>query len=830
MQSQDKIAPELSTLLSSVRNRVRRFVLVDSLLAIIGLVTGVFWLGFLIDQTPVRFGGTEMPRLARILFFSTGIGCLAWLTGKLLIGRLLRPLPDASLALLIERLYPELGGRLTTAVELLGSERKIDDHSQSLLAKVHQQAATLVAKVEPSRLFRRETLIRKGFLAGPLSVATVAFLVFDPSSFALAAKRLTLLSDAPWPRRADIEMVGIELPTITASDDDSDQTELIPFDQKLVRLPIGSSSSLRLRANAIDAELPSVCTVYYETDSGSTGQSNMRRVGRVVDGYQHFVLDGPPLTDLSESVVLSVRGLDDRLDDYRIQAVVPPSISAATVAVKFPAYLKSSEPDQTDWNRDYQTGIRVEEGSDVEVQIISTTPLGSIDLWIQGGSNREGILGSTPQQTEPDPLDSDQINTAVQSESSVHSDSLSLESMRISEDGLTATLTLPKLMSPTTISIVPRDVDNISAQSPYRYLIGVIKDEPPEIKLGLQGIGTAVTANAKIPIQSRIQDDYGAYRSAITLVLQDEATENKVVQGTPDLEVESQPNQLLSETNLDIPDGSGATETDADLRELVAQKQLPEIAPGMRIDIIGETSDRYDLGIDHTTRTEVIRLPIVTPETLLAFLERRELSLRARLEQTLDESRTLRDNLSEFAAPPTNAPLTDEPRSNANAEGSVTLDQPDRETQVRRLRIQQARLQSEKTREELAGIATSIDDILLEMQNNRVDSVDRQNRLGTGVRDPIQNVISGTLQELQQQVAKLDNSAANQSLLADESRIAVAQCEQLILDLTAILDKMLDLESYNEILDLVRGLIEDQNELMEDTKSERKKKVLDLFK
>ncbi|MBL6724778.1 MAG: polyketide synthase, partial [Rubripirellula sp.] len=212
MQSQDKIAPELSTLLSSVRNRVRRFVLVDSLLAITGLVTGVFWLGFLIDQTPVRFGGTEMPRLARILFFSTGIGCLAWLTGKLLIGRLLRPLPDASLALLIERLYPELGGRLTTAVELLGSERKIDDHSQSLLAKVHQQAATLVAKVEPSRLFRRETLIRKGFLAGPLSVATVAFLVFDPSSFALAAKRLTLLSDAPWPRRADIEMVGIELP------------------------------------------------------------------------------------------------------------------------------------------------------------------------------------------------------------------------------------------------------------------------------------------------------------------------------------------------------------------------------------------------------------------------------------------------------------------------------------------------------------------------------------------------------------------------------------------------------------------------------------------
>ena len=59
---------------------------------------------------------------------------------------------------------------------------------------------------------------------------------------------------------------------------------------------------------------------------------------------------------------------------------------------------------------------------------------------------------------------------------------------------------------------------------------------------------------------------------------------------------------------------------------------------------------------------------------------------------------------------------------------------------------------------------------------------------------------------------------------------AVSKCEDLILELTAILDKMLDLESYNEILDLVRGLIDDQTELMEDTKSERKKKVLDLFK
>ncbi len=51
----------------------------------------------------------------------------------------------------------------------------------------------------------------------------------------------------------------------------------------------------------------------YRTDTGTRGQSNMRRVGRVIDGYQSFILDGPPLSGLSESLVLDVRGLDDRL-------------------------------------------------------------------------------------------------------------------------------------------------------------------------------------------------------------------------------------------------------------------------------------------------------------------------------------------------------------------------------------------------------------------------------------------------------------------------------------------------------------------------------------
>jgi hypothetical protein len=40
---------------------------------------------------------------------------------------------------------------------------------------------------------------------------------------------------------------------------------------------------------------------------------------------------------------------------------------------------------------------------------------------------------------------------------------------------------------------------------------------------------------------------------------------------------------------------------------------------------------------------------------------------------------------------------------------------------------------------------------------------------------------------------------------------------------------MLDLESYNEILDMVRELIDNQDDLIDETKKEQKRRVLDLF-
>ncbi len=373
--------------------------------------------------------------------------------------------------------------------------------------------------------------------------------------------------------------------------------------------------------------------------------------------------------------------------------------------------------------------------------------------------------------------------------------------MVYSDDRRQVQLTLADFDAATTINLVPRDTDGISAQAPYRYFLGVVLDEPPELQIRLRGIGSAVTPIARIPVEAIATDDYGVEQLLISV-----STSRSSRQPI---------GQRFTSLNRD-----GEAETELDLRDLVADGKLPELKPGGAINLIGEATDRYDLGSQHVTRSEVFRLQVVGPDELLALMERRELALRARLEQTIDETRNLRDTLD----------LLRRRGFDQDAERCRSSEtEQTRQQQVRRLRVQQSGLQASKTAEELSGIAASLDDILQEMVNNRVDSVDRRERIGTGVRDPLRQIVEEPLQRLRDQILEIENSVADLPKAVQNTAQAVETAEDVLLRLTAVLDKMLDLESYNEILDMVRELIGDQNDLLEETKTERKKRVLRLF-
>ncbi|GAA5506240.1 polyketide synthase [Novipirellula caenicola] len=789
MGTQLSLDPKLRQLIDSLRQRIRRYVVIDSLLAIVSVVLAAFWIGLALDYGPVLMGGTEMPPLARLILLIVVAVIVVLIVGRLLIGRLRRPLPDDSLALLLERQHPHLGGRLVTTIQLNQSGRVYDSHAEELLKQVHLQATQAVDNVDTSRVFSWQPIVRKSMIVAPLLLASLILLIFSPAAFGRAAGRLTLLSNDPWPRRAKLEMVGVELPVITATDEEALAPELVEFEDHVIRLPRGSSGTLRIRAKADDAEVPVVCTVYYRSDDGTRGQSNMRRIGRVVDGYQSFVLDGPPLEGLSDSISLSVRGLDARLDDFRIEAVTPPAITKMNVSVRYPEYLRPDGASEFDLQTNYQAGLRLREGSDVVLTATSSVPLGDTDVVLRNDAGEFERVELIP-----------------------------------SEDRRQGQIVLDNFTASTAVRIVPRDQQGISAQSPYRYFFGVVTDEAPEVQMRLKGIGTAVTAIAKIPLEVVAKDDYGIESLTVSVTQSDDQEQA----GTPDANGANQekaPSDSAADdaNGVDLPlkwDRDGNANTEIDLRDLVAEQRLAALVPGGVIHVLAEARDAYDLGQSHLTRSELYRLEIVTPEKLLALLERRELGLRTRLEQTIDETRNLRDTLDLLRRKGFDS-ATDEPSEEEDAT---------RTAQVRLLRVQQTGLQTSKTTEELTGIAASLDDLLQEMINNRVDSADRRERIGVGVRDPLKSIVSGPLQRLKEQIQAIERSVENPEEASAKTKEAVQTAEDVLLQLTAVLEKMLDLESYNEILDMVRELIDDQNELLDETKAEQKKRVLDLFK
>ena len=68
-----------------------------------------------------------------------------------------------------------------------------------------------------------------------------------------------------------------------------------------------------------------------------------------------------------------------------------------------------------------------------------------------------------------------------------------------------------------------------------------------------------------------------------------------------------------------------------------------------------------------------------------------------------------------------------------------------------------------------------------------------------------------------------------QDLTVANAEAAVQQANAILLAMNQILEDMLDLETYNELLDIVRSIIEEQKALIKEKKKEQKKQVLDLL-
>lgn len=656
----------------------------------------------------------EPPAWVRVAMVLGGLAGLLWIARRKLIDRLRTRLSTRSLALLVERHHPFFNESLVTTVEL-GLEGATTDGRDrvdpGMLARTAAEAAAGVPGVRVADLFRGRELASL-LLSGVLAGATIAACVLiSPDTASLWLRRVVLLDDTPWPRRS--RLIATDFPDgIRVVARGSDVDVVVAADASMV--------------------VPDVVDMRWQL-AGASRSARMGRRGGAANGQQLF---GHVIERVTDDVVFSVRGGDARLDGLRLEVVDPPALASLTIDYRLPDYLGGGE------RRAAASGIvEVPQGSTVNIVCRSTKPL-------QAAALSETVAG--------EPVSLAALDTPGAGETT------SIEA------------TLSNISGEHAISVSLVDTDGIPNTQPIGFLLSARPDEPPQVAMQLQGISTAVTTAARVPLVGRVSDDHAL--AAITV----------------DLERERSDASPRRET-LPVPrcrGGEPLVEFAADAPEVVDLAAVePAVGDTLRLWVTARDTAALADG-PQMTAGDAWTLMVVTPAELAAMLEARELLLRRRFESVLANLTEARDTL-EAADQPLPARLG---QAAARAAG------------------------------ETGEIAEGFSAIHLEFDNNGLLTAELDTRLLSQIAVPLASLAADDLPALVAQTRMplaADNLAGRRQL--------VARADAVLRQMRAVLDRMMELETFNEVVDLLRSTISAQEEIRQETRDIQKERARALL-
>jgi hypothetical protein len=136
---------------------------------------------------------------------------------------------------------------------------------------------------------------------------------------------------------------------------------------------------------------------------------------------------------------------------------------------------------------------------------------------------------------------------------------------------------------------------------------------------------------------------------------------------------------------------------------------------------------------------------------------------------------------------------------------------------------------SERSKDEVVNLATAFDDIREELSNNRIDTPELTQRLDEGIARPLRAIGETRYPPLLEKLKQLAGQLAAPEAGVKSQAEAVAQIDGILVEMQGILDRMLELETFNEALEMLRQIITTQEELNEETKQQQKKSLRSLI-
>lgn len=427
----------LDARLRVVAARLRRYVLVEGLSGVVAflLLAGVFQ--FVVDYASrgVRWS-MRAALLAVILLIAVRLLWLhVWRPLRVHIG-------PADIAHLVERRFPQLSSSLISAVRFAAGEvGAASANSPALMAAVVAGAGQRVGETDFDVVVDARRARRSAAGTGGLLLVALAACLLAPDMARLWWQRSVLLQDVSWPRRTRLVVESRDGTLFGARGDD-----------------------VIIHASAEGVQ-PREVEMLFSTASGARGREAMVTVGNPGSYRYRYTFK-----NAQEDLTFSLRGGDDRTEEYTLRLLERPRVVETALEVSPPAYTRLPTLKLGDGQR----AAQVLKGATVAIRVRTNKPVVSATL--RAGDN----------EVAPSVEDGDRLLARV---------------------------------SPTeTTTYHFHLVDEVGLEDrhPARFSIRVLRDDPPIARLKMRGAGEMVTPEAVLPIELEFADTHGLAEVALT--------------------------------------------------------------------------------------------------------------------------------------------------------------------------------------------------------------------------------------------------------------------------------------------------------------------------
>jgi len=744
----------LRELLAAVRRRARWWIGVESLAWAAIVAAVAFWLTLAGDWF------SEPPAPVRAVMMAVAVAVILGLLVRQLFLRLAAPLSDAALAYLVERGCPEFRASLSTAIDLADGSR--DDLDADLLARTTAEANRLAPRVRIDSLFRARRLALLATAAAAAVASVGGLALARPDVVGLWGRRMVGLVDEPWPRRVALEAVGFRdgVRTVARGADVDVLVHAVAVGGPPELVEVRSRAGSGWRTERMGTRgTPVVLETGASPVDAAVAEPN--QPGSVRQTFGHM------LTAITDDTELEIRGGDARLQGLRLRVVEPPALAAIDIEYDLPDYLGGGRRRAA-----AARVLRVPRGSRLHVTGTATKPLAAGTIVLRAGDDeqlvgglREQLVGEVREPT-----------------------------------GRTITAEVTAVDGDAALVIQLTDTDGIASREPIVFVLSVIPDEPPRVALRPRGLSTAITPRGVVPLVGSIADDHGLATAAVEIQpTAGRAANRDTPRDVPSAAAAASVPPIVLPLGRAAPEGGvgpavvrgGETLIELpDTEPAIIPLQPLDLQVGSRIDLVVEARDGCALGGGpNVGRSDTWTLEVVTPESLRALLEAREVLLRRRFESVIADLTTARDRLRE----------------------------PDSAVDAIPVAIQRCGEAAARAAGETAEIAAAFRSIRDELDNNGLASAEVEQRLLVEIATPLDGLAASALPDL----ARASSTARDGSDREALTRTA----DDVLARMRAILERMMELESFNEVLDRLRGVIRLQEEIRAETLQEHKKRA-----